>query len=212
MRGTLRVVLAGLSLLTALAASPRAQQEITSPLHVVLIVDSSSAMASMINEFRSGLTAFVDTLPPEAEVAFISTGGQLRVRVPPGTDRARLTKAAGGFAQDGGANSFLDTLLEADKRFMKPATGRRQVFVVLSTDSSTRGELPIDEYNKFMNDFRRRGGRAHAVVIRGNTMGTPSEILGNLTQNTGGTMKVVAVATGLKDTMKELGELIVRGK
>jgi hypothetical protein len=210
MRRSLRSVFFGLALSSVLLASPGAQQT-AAPLHVVLIVDSSTAMASMINEFRAGLTAFVDALPPDAETAFISTGGQLRVRVPPGTDRERLTKAVSGFAQDGGANSFLETLLEADKRFMKPATGRRQVYVVLTTDSSTRGELPIDDYNKFMNDFRRRGGRAHAVVVRGNTMGTASEILGNLTQNTSGTMKVVAVATGLKDTMRELAERIVGG-
>jgi hypothetical protein len=209
MRRTLRILFGLLLTATALVASPRAQPA-TTPLHIVLIVDSSSAMASMLNEFRAGLAAFVDTLPADAEVAFISTGGQLRIRVPPGTDRERLNKAVAGFAQDGGANSFLETLLEADKRFMKPAVGQRQLYVVLTTDANTRSELPIDQYNAFMNDFRRRGGRAHAVVIRTGQMGTPSEILGNLTQNTGGSLKIVAVATGLKDSMKALGELITR--
>lgn len=210
MRRSLCFVFVLVLIATALAPSPRAQQPPPTPLHIVLIVDSSTAMATMLNEFRAGLAAFVETLPEDAEVAFISTGGQLRIRVPPGTDRARLNKAVAGFAQDGGANSFLDTLLEADKRFMKPATGRRQVFVVLTTDSTSRSELPIDRYNTFMNDFRRRGGRAHAVVIRTGQMGTPSEILGNLTQNTGGSLKIVAIATGLKDSMKALGELIAR--
>ena len=49
---------------------------------------------------------------------------------------ARLRKAAAGFASDGGANSFLDTLLESDKRFLKAGGECRPVFVVVSTDGA----------------------------------------------------------------------------
>src|SRR6478735_1248760 len=83
------------------------------PIRVVLLVDSSTNMSTMITNFRAGLTAFLEAIPDDVEVALISTGGQLRVRVPPTTDRQRLLEAAGRFASDGGANSLLDTLLES---------------------------------------------------------------------------------------------------
>ncbi|MDR1990129.1 MAG: hypothetical protein LBQ09_07850, partial [Acidobacteriaceae bacterium] len=74
---------------------------------------------------------------------------------------------------------------------------------------NTQANLEVDRYNKFMNDFLSRGGKAHAVVIRaGSSMGAPSEILGNLTQNTAGVFKVVAVSTGLKDSMQAIGNVI----
>src|SRR5262245_12163977 len=87
------------------------------PLRIILLVDSSSMVSSMLPQFRAGLHAFLEQLPGEVEIALISTGGQLRVRVPPTTDRNRLHQAADAFAPDGGANALLDSLLEADRRF-----------------------------------------------------------------------------------------------
>ncbi len=158
------LAIAGLLLLRAagLAAAPN-----IGPLRVALIVDSSSAVAPMLNPFRAALQSFLDNLPGtpdtlEPEVTMISTGGQLRVRVPSTTDRLRLKQAAAAFASDGGANSFVDTMLETDKRFLKTSE-RRPIFVFMMTDNSVyRGEPRIDEYNAFLVDFMRRGGRAHA--------------------------------------------------
>jgi hypothetical protein len=191
-------------LLVALAPGmvPGSAVAAAAPIRVVLLVDSSSAVSSMLTQFRGGLTAFLDALPEDIEVALISTGGQLRIRVPPTTDRERLRKAAAGFASDGGANSFLDTMLESDKRFLKSAADRRPVFVVVTTDAEPRSEPRIDDYNTFMNDFRRRGGRAHAVVIRGTTMGLASRILENLTSNTSGVLEVMVIPNGLSEKMK----------
>src|SRR4051812_21956938 len=66
------------------------------PMRVVVLVDSSSTMAPMLIEFRRALAAFADAVPPDVELALISTGGQLRIRVPPTADRDRFQKAAAG--------------------------------------------------------------------------------------------------------------------
>ena len=174
------------------------------PLRVVLLVDSSTSMSPMLTEFRSGIGTFIQELPEDVEVALISTGGQLRIRVPPTNDRKKLLDAAGRFASDGGANSLLDTLLESDRRFLKPATDRRPLFVVITTDQPTLGEPPIYRYNEFVRDFVRRRGRAHAVVIRTGQMGLSSEIMENLTSNTDGLYTVMAVANSLSDRMKQI--------
>jgi Mg-chelatase subunit ChlD len=174
------------------------------PLRVLLVVDSSAAMAGMLTEFRAGLNAFVDAVPEDVEVAIISTGGQLRIRVPPTTDRTRLRQAASIFASDGGANAFLDTLLESDRRLLRAARDRRPIVVALTTDQASQGEQNIDAYNTFMRDFVGRGGRAHGIVIRGGQMGPASQIVDNLTRNTDGLYRVLAVANSLATRMKEI--------
>ena len=202
--------LAAVSLITAwLGASPAAAQLVlsTKPLRIVLLVDSSSEVGSMINPFRAGLKAFVEGLPEDAEVAFITTGGQLRVRQQPTSDREKLMKAVSGFAPDGGANAFLDTMLEADQRFLKKATDRQPVFVILSTDNgATRGELRIDDYNKFMNDFMQRHGQAYAIVVHtgGGGMGPNSDVIANLTSNARGSYEPINAPNAVPDKMKAI--------
>jgi Mg-chelatase subunit ChlD len=174
------------------------------PMRVVLLIDSSTSMSTMLNEFRAGLIAFIEAVPADVEIAFISTGGQLRIRVPPTTDKARLLDAAGRFSSDGGANSFLDTLLESDRRFLKTARDRRPLFVVVTTDQPSMSEQSMYRYNDFMRDFVQRRGRAHGVVIRGTQMGTTSEILENLANNTDGLYTVMAIANSLPTRMRRI--------
>jgi Mg-chelatase subunit ChlD len=178
------------------------------PIRIVLLVDSSGAMAPMTNEFRDGLNVFLDALPGDPEIAIISTGGQLRVRVPPTKDRERLRRAAQGFTSDGGGNSFLETLLEADKRFLQNMQQRRPVLVIVTTDNGTvRGDVRIDAYNRFIRDFMKRNGRGHGIVLinRANSSVT-SDIVMNLTDNTGGFYDSLVAATALPDRMKVLAE------
>jgi uncharacterized protein YegL len=207
----LRIALVALSLVAlcgGLAAPVRAVPQI-GPLRIVLLVDSSSAMSSMITQFRAGLHAFLDALPGSPEIAIITTGGQIRIRIPPTTDREKLHKIASGFAPDGGANSFLETMLEADKRFLRTAPELRPVFVILMTDSNDQqSEARIDDYNKFMRDFTGRSGRAHGIVVRGMNSGTTTQILLNLTQNTGGFYDSLAVANPVVERMKTLAAMV----
>jgi Mg-chelatase subunit ChlD len=174
------------------------------PLRIVLLVDSSSSMTMMLTEFRAGLNAFLDSIPDDVEVSLVSTGGQLRIRVPPTLDRQRLHQAASGFASDGGANSLFDTLLESDQRLLRSARDRRPVVVAITTDQLSRTEPDIERYNRFMHDFVERGGRAHAVVIRSGQMGINSQILDNLTTNTDGLYMVLAVGNSLATRMREI--------
>ena len=176
------------------------------PMRVVLLVDSSGAIPQMLNHFRAGLNAFFDALPPEHEVVFITTGGQTRIRVQPTTDRAALKTAAGRFAADGGANSFLDTLLESDKRFLRPVT-QWPVFVILTTDNGDARVAPrITEYNQFLVTFLQRGGSAHGIVIKGKSSGQIAEIAENLIENTRGIHNVVNQSTAVEAQLKAIAE------
>jgi hypothetical protein len=174
------------------------------PMRIVLLVDSSTAVAQMLNPIRQSLTTFLDDLPPEHEVAFITTGGQLRIRAQPNTDRAKLKAEVQRFASDGGGNAFLDTLLESDRRMLKPVT-QWPVFVIVTTDNGeARGDVRIEDYNKFLDDFLVRGGSAHGVVIKGPQSGPVSSIAENLVQNTGGIHETINIATGLEERLKKI--------
>jgi von Willebrand factor type A domain len=181
----------------------------TEPMRIVLLVDSSSAVNPQITHFRAGLNAFLTALPGGHELVFVTTGGQMRVRVPPTTDRQKVQSAAAGFAPDGGANAFMEATLEADRRFLKSTGGRWPVFAILITDSAqSRQQAPVEAFNDFVNDFIARGGSAHALVLTGTTSGIVSEFARNLTGNVGGQFETLAIANALPDKMKALADRI----
>ena len=175
------------------------------PMRIVLLVDSSTAVAPMINNFRNGLNAFIDALPETEEVVFLSSGGQIRVRATAESSRDKLRAEIARFASEGGANAFYDTMLEADQRFLKTAPGQWPAFVFVTSDNgeATR-EINVDEYNKFMNDFLARGGAAHAVILQGKRNGLVTDILANLVDNTGGIRTTIITDISLPDRLREI--------
>lgn len=192
-----------------LAAVPAAQWRPGGIMRIVLLVDSSSATSGMITPIRAALHAFLDDLPEQAEITFITTGGQIRIRTQPTEDRQKLHDAVSMFAPDGGANAFVDTLIEADQRFLKPALDRRSVFVILSTDNGANlNEQRLDAYNRFAREFAARGGRAHGVIVRGMNSGVNSVVTEHITQLTGGYYNVISVASGIPKAMKTLTEYV----
>jgi hypothetical protein len=179
------------------------------PVRIVMLIDSSTGVSQMIPHVRAGLKSFLDALPGEPEIALVSTGGQIRIRVPLTSDREVLHKAASAFAADGGGNSFLETMMEADRRFLNKGDNKRPVFVIVMSDGGySRGEARIDEYNRWMNDFIDRGGRAHGIVVHGLMSGTTTDILMNLTSNSGGFYDSLNVPNPLAERMKALAELV----
>ena len=59
-----------------------------------------------------------------------------------------------------------------------------------------------------MSTFLRRGGRAHGIVVHGINSGITTEVLMNLTNNTGGFYDSLAVANALPDRMKVLASMV----
>ena len=177
------------------------------PMRIVLMVDSSTPVGPLIYNFKTALAGFVDTLPPQHEVAFISSGGQIRVRTQPTDSRDKLRAEVGRFASEGGANAFLDTLLEADQRFLKSAPGQWPIFVIVTTDNGDgRKEPDVVTYNRFMNDFLARGGAAHAVIVVGKQTGSVTDLVTNLVDNTGGLRQTMNTANSLPERLKDIAE------
>jgi Mg-chelatase subunit ChlD len=198
-----------MAMLIGTGAVATAQRRGPGPLRIVMLVDSSGTVGQMLPQFRAGMNAFLDALPGTPEIALITTGGQIRIRVPPTADRDKLRKAINSFAADGGGNSFLETMLEADRRFLVNTGDRRPVFVIMMTDGTvTRGDARVDQYNEWLGSFISRGGRAHGIVIRGISSGITTDVLMNLTNNTGGFYDSLAVANALADRMRVMAAMV----
>ena len=179
------------------------------PLRIVLLVDSSTSMGPMMSAFRTALHGFVNAIGPLNEISFISTGGQLRVRTPPTRDRQLLGTEIDRFASGGGANAFLDTLIEADRRFLTSAPGQWPVMVIVTTDNGeVRREFNLDRYNAFMNSFVARGAAAHAVILRGKETGPVSELTLNLVENTRGLHSEINTDISLPDQLAAIARRV----
>jgi hypothetical protein len=175
------------------------------PMRIALVVDSSNAIGSLLNNLRAGLRTFLEELPGEHEISFITTGGQIRIRQAPTADRQKLKTAVGLLASDGGANSLIETMMETDRRFLNGAPGQWPVLVMVTTDNAaTAWEPNHDRFNRFVNDFVERGGTAHAIVLHGRAGGITTEFVMNVVENTGGFYESMTIANVLPDKMKML--------
>ena len=179
----------------------------TAPMRIVLLCDSGTSMSPILNTYRVALNGFVDLLPPEFEVAFVSSGGQIRVRTQPSADREKLRAEIARFVPEGGANAFFETLLESDQRFLQGDGVTR--FTSVSTD--TRTEPDVVRYNTFMNNFLSRGGAAHVVMFASASkrVGAISDIASNLVQNTNGLYFPIVTESALPDKFKTIAERLV---
>jgi hypothetical protein len=121
-----------IALMLMLTAAPSA----AAPMRIALLVDTSAGTSSAIVQIRAGVSAFLEALPPEHEVVLVTTGRRTQVRVPPTTDRSKLTASAGGMLPDNGPTALMDALTEVDDRFMRKAGDRAPVFVIVTGDGS----------------------------------------------------------------------------
>lgn len=178
------------------------------PMRIALMLDTSDAAAPALTHMRAGAVAFLDALPPEDEVILITTGRQMRVRVPPSTDRKKLKDTAAGLFTDGAGTVLMDGLLEIDDRFFKKAEDRWPVIVLFTSDGTESSTGSREK--EFMNWAPRVGTRGitvHAIVYKtpkGSQM--PEIVAENLTLNSGGKFDKVNTPTSVPEKMKALGE------
>jgi VWFA-related protein len=178
------------------------------PMRIALLVDTSEEAAGALNHIRAGLTSFVAAMAPEHEVVLVSIGRQLRVRVQPTTDRARLREGIDNLFPDGGATVLVDALRESHSRFLRKAEDRWPVFVVLTTDGPDNSGTRDDEYERFIRELQATGATGHMMLVRTRGSGVAGQIGLNLRDYTGGLLEQIAASSALGAQMKILGDKI----
>jgi len=190
------------------------------PLRVLFLVDTSDAVSRIPNQLRAAMQAFIDGVPPEDEIALVTMGRQLRIRVPATLDRKKLNDAARNIFADGGGTVLLDSLVEGNDRVLMRAENRASAIVILTTDGpETSTSVREEAFNKLVEILVGRGTVVHAVMLENTgatsaslpsaSAGTQSVAALNITANTGGNIDTIAVATALPDKMKAAAQLLV---
>ena len=181
----------------------------TPALKVALLVDNSDAAGDSLNPLRNGLRTFLETLPEQHELAFLTIGGQARLLEDFTTDReALLDRAAGVFVDRGSGALFVDGLMETwNRRFSDDDPW--PVFVAVIYDGTEASNSVQDrELNELADALRQRGATVHVVIItrRGGAIQTNVSLF--LTEATGGSYEAISAATALPDILGNLATAI----
>jgi hypothetical protein len=181
----------------------------TSPMRVVLLVDTGSNMAPFQAQLKDSLNAFIDAIPEPHEIAIISMGRQIRTRQAPTADRAKLHDAAGKTTIDGGGIMFFDALREAESRFMKKDGTRWPIYVMLLTDGN-EASTPIQdkEFQALANDMFARGTTLNAITFEKIGPTPITGITANLVKSSGGALDNVKVPATLPERARAMAQTI----
>ena len=181
------------------------------PMKIALLVDNGDAMRAgqAVNPLRAAVAAFLEALPPQHAVSLFTIGGQVRRLVDFTTDREELIEAGRGiFTDQAGGVRFVDAIRETlDRRY--DGDEAWPVFVALLSDAPEASAFMNDRrFLRFVNDLREAGVMIHAVQWSAAGRDRPDSATSfavNLTGNTGGRYRSLAVATGMVGAMADLG-------
>ena len=180
------------------------------PMKVALLVDNGDAMSAgrAVNPLRDAVAAFLEALPPQHAVGLFTIGGQVRRVVDFTTDREELVEAGRGiFTDQAGGVRFVDAVRETlDRRY--DGDEAWPVFVALLSDGPESSAFMNERRQlRFLNELRAAGVMIHVVQWSAAGRNRPDSATTyalNLTGNTGGRYRSVAVATGMVDAMATL--------
>jgi VWFA-related protein len=134
----------------------------TEPMLIALLVDNSQAATEDIRNIRDGVTAFVQQMHKENEIALITIGDRPTI-VQDYTRNVELLKKGIGrlFATPGAGMTLLDAIIETS-RGLEKREGPRAVIIPVITDGT---EFTNRHYRDVIEALKRSGAALHAVTI-----------------------------------------------
>ena len=170
-----------------------------------------------LQNMREGLKLFLDEIPEEVEVGMATLAGRARflTRNPRyTTDREALARAIDLMIPDAAAARFRDSLVEEAEALNDEA--ERQYFPVIVMLSNDGAEGSNSQQRAFEEMFERLIANQATVHTRLFTAGNPAighgqtQVGMNLGNATRGTFEELAVSTGFRTMLPELGRDIAR--
>ena len=177
------------------------------PMKIALLVDHGNQLNEVngTNALRDGLNAFLDTLPPQHEIALFSIARSINRRVDFTDDRDELREGVGLFFAESGAPAvLLDGVNETlERRFDEEDT--YPVFVLVLTDNSEgSGNWNDDEYSELLYTLVGNGVTIHTVVVMTRGGSNVSNTALNMSEFTGGLYLNINAVTGLESSLTDL--------
>ena len=139
------------------------------PIKLTITVDNGKESETALASMRAGLTGLVEALPPDVEVALVTTAPQPAMFQRPTTDRAQITKSISRFGVDsGGFGRFSDALVEYADRLEKDFKDKKLTYaptlVMVSTTALDNSSAQRDTIEKALKTLQTRGARVSAVI------------------------------------------------
>ena len=131
---------------------------------ITFLVDTSQAASNAVQNFRRGVTAFIESMYEGNEISLIAFGGRPRILVEATSDLDRLRDGVGLiFGVRFEASYLLDALAETVRGFDRRAADR-PVVVVLTTEGLDYSNI---DSRPVLRQIDEGGIALHAVVLRG---------------------------------------------
>ena len=177
------------------------------PIHIALLVDNSGAAADHIVNIRAGLTAFVDAMHKDNDIALIGLADRPTILVDYTKNRELLGKGIGRvFGMSGSGMTFLDALIETGRGLQK-REGPRAVMLALLTD----GIEFTNQHDRTVLDALKRNGAAFYAVTIGMFPPGPTDeyryraiVLDQGPRITGGHRETILSSTAVESVMKTI--------
>ena len=181
--------------------------ELVGPMKIALMVDNGHAMYEerALSSLRNGLVTFLDTLGPGHEIFLATIGRQIFRRVDFTTDREELKDSADSIFIDEGAGAVvLDGVRETWERRFEDVESFPVFVMVVSDGTESSSNYGDDDYAELVNTLVSNGITVHGVVLstRGGSLIT--QVMLNLTENTGGVYEGISAATGIEEALENL--------
>lgn len=177
------------------------------PLTVLLLVDSSAAVASAFRlQVVPAVNGFVRGLPAGTSYSVWTTGDRPTRVVEPTTDPNAAERALGRVHPQGG-NTLLDALVEAPREDFKKIEGERTAVVVLTGQGV---EFSSRDRRQVVEEAQRLAGSFLAVQFQGEEESSFEDrakygfVLDELSKKTGGLSETRLSAMGLPSSMSRL--------
>jgi VWFA-related protein len=180
----------------------------TEPISIALLVDTSQAATDDIRNIRDAVTAFVEQMHKENDIALITIGDRPTI-LQDYTRNMELLKQAIGrlFAAPGAGMTLLDALVETS-RGLERHEGPRAVIIPVITDGT---EFSNRHYRDVTDALKRGGAALHAVTIGtfASSMAEPirnrATVLDQGPRVTGGQRITLLTSMAAKSALEKLG-------
>ncbi len=172
-------------------------------LEVVLAIDVSGSMAGDIGLAKSAVVGFVDTMPPDVELALVSFGDVAELVVPSTTDRDAILSGIDGLDANDDTTALYNGLLEAVASF-GPADGSRRTIVLLGDGADSGLGADLDDAL-----LELIGSEAELLIVALETGDTDLAALTELEARTGGTRVFADDSEALEAIYEEAGSDLI---
>lgn len=144
---------------------------------VVMVLDTSGSMAGApLAAAKVAASEYIDSVPPDVQVAIVTAGAPAQMLLPPTPDRARAHTAVNGLTATG-ETALYDAITTAASMFKADYADQR--VLVLSDGTDTRSKATMDSARKAI-------GSVPMDTIAFNSLESNREILGQLSTDTKG--------------------------